>query len=129
MPTAVVDREDLFERLGRVYTDEEFDELCFQFGVELDDVLTEDAAKELRGATAEAGGVIDAGGKTGRVLYYIAIPANRYDLLCIEGIARALNIFLGRITPPVRTAHLVHMLFLYNIPSSIGSHIFVRYFA
>jgi phenylalanyl-tRNA synthetase beta chain len=102
MPTAVVERDDLFERLGRTYTDEEFDELCFQFGVELDDVLTEDAAKELRGATSEAGGIIDAGGKTGRVLYYIAIPANRYDLLCIEGIARALNIFLGRIPPPVR---------------------------
>ena len=28
------------------------------------------------------------------VLYKIDIPANRYDMLCLEGIARALNIFL-----------------------------------
>lgn len=27
------------------------------------------------------------------VLYKIDIPANRYDMLCLEGIARALNIF------------------------------------
>ncbi len=29
------------------------------------------------------------------VIYKIEIPANRYDLLCIEGIARALRIFKG----------------------------------
>lgn len=34
------------------------------------------------------------------VLYKIDIPANRYDMLCLEGIARALNVFLGRIAPP-----------------------------
>ena len=33
------------------------------------------------------------------VLYKIEIPANRYDMLCLEGIARALNTFLGRIPP------------------------------
>ena len=27
------------------------------------------------------------------VIYRIDIPANRYDMLCLEGIARALNIF------------------------------------
>ena len=31
------------------------------------------------------------------VLYKIDIPANRYDMLCLEGIARALNIFSGRL--------------------------------
>jgi phenylalanyl-tRNA synthetase beta chain len=34
------------------------------------------------------------------VIYKIDIPANRYDMLCVEGIARALNIFAGKITPP-----------------------------
>jgi hypothetical protein len=34
------------------------------------------------------------------VIYKIDIPANRYDMLCLEGIARALNIFTGRIQPP-----------------------------
>jgi hypothetical protein len=31
------------------------------------------------------------------VVYKIDIPANRYDMLCLEGIARALNIFSGRV--------------------------------
>ena len=31
------------------------------------------------------------------VLYRIDIPANRYDMLCLEGISRALNIFNGRL--------------------------------
>ena len=34
------------------------------------------------------------------VLYKIDIPANRYDMLCVEGIARALNIFRGTVTAP-----------------------------
>lgn len=34
------------------------------------------------------------------VLYKIDIPANRYDMLCLEGISRALNVFLGRCPPP-----------------------------
>jgi hypothetical protein len=34
------------------------------------------------------------------VIYKIDIPANRYDLLCLEGIARALNVFAGRRAPP-----------------------------
>jgi len=35
-------------------------------------------------------------------IYKIDIPANRYDMLCLEGIARALNIFTGRLSPPPR---------------------------
>lgn len=34
------------------------------------------------------------------VLYKIDIPANRYDMLCLEGIARALNIFNRTIPVP-----------------------------
>jgi hypothetical protein len=34
------------------------------------------------------------------VIYKIDIPANRYDLLCIEGIARGIKIFLGKETCP-----------------------------
>jgi phenylalanyl-tRNA synthetase beta chain len=29
MPTVALGRDDIFERLGRAYTDKEFDELCF----------------------------------------------------------------------------------------------------
>lgn len=41
MPTLGVNRDDLFEALGKVYTEEEFDELCFEFGIELDEVTSE----------------------------------------------------------------------------------------
>jgi phenylalanyl-tRNA synthetase beta chain len=34
------------------------------------------------------------------VIFKIDIPANRYDMLCLEGIARALNVFRGRAGPP-----------------------------
>lgn len=34
------------------------------------------------------------------IIYKIDIPANRYDMLCLEGIARALNIFKGRVEAP-----------------------------
>lgn len=35
-----------------------------------------------------------------QVIYKIDIPANRYDMLCLEGIARALNIFRERESAP-----------------------------
>lgn len=41
MPNITLVRQHLFESIGRTYTDKEFDELCFEFGVEVDDVETE----------------------------------------------------------------------------------------
>lgn len=78
MPTIPVDKADLYKLLGREYTTEEFDELCFDFGIELD----EDTTNECQGDE--------------RSQLKIEIPANRYDMLCIEGIAQAINEFLGR---------------------------------
>ena len=48
MPTIGIKRDLLFEALGQIYTEVEFDELCFEFGLELDEVVTElnDAGKE-----------------------------------------------------------------------------------
>ncbi|AOW30935.1 phenylalanine--tRNA ligase subunit beta [Candida albicans SC5314] len=83
MPTIPVDKEDLFKLLGRSYTTEEFDELCFQFGIELDEDTTEDVK-----------------GTDERPQLKIEVPANRYDMLCIEGIAQALNEFLGNTSAP-----------------------------
>ena len=83
MPTVSVRKDLLLARLKKQYTDEEFDELCFEFGIELDEV-TEDS---LDGKSA--------------VMYHIAVAANRYDMLCLEGLARALQIFTGSIQPPV----------------------------
>ncbi|CAE6424407.1 unnamed protein product [Rhizoctonia solani] len=88
-PTVSVDKADLYERLERVYTTAEFDELCFDFGIELDEDTTEEVEEAIkRGLPAE------------RPQLKIEIPANRYDMLCIEGIARALRIFLGKEKAP-----------------------------
>lgn len=86
MPTIAVDKEDLYKALGREYTTEEFDELCFEFGIELDEDTTEDCVAGERPELK------------------IEVPANRYDLLCFEGISRALKVFLGKMEPPVYKA-------------------------
>jgi phenylalanyl-tRNA synthetase beta chain len=37
MPTISVDKQDLFDYLNQSFTTEEFDQLCFEFGLELDE--------------------------------------------------------------------------------------------
>ncbi|XP_071925210.1 phenylalanine--tRNA ligase beta subunit, cytoplasmic-like isoform X1 [Coffea arabica] len=90
MPTVSVGRDRLFEALGRTYTQEEFEELCFKFGIELDDVTTEKAIIRKEKHLGEEEGLEDE-----EVIYKIEVPANRYDLLCLEGLAQALRIFNG----------------------------------
>ncbi|CDJ38514.1 phenylalanyl-tRNA synthetase beta chain, putative [Eimeria tenella] len=74
MPTVPVVAEELYERLGRIYTDDELNSLCFAFGVELDEVVELEGQKTLK----------------------IDVPANRYDLLCVEGLGRALKVFTAK---------------------------------
>jgi phenylalanyl-tRNA synthetase beta chain len=97
MPTVSVEKDLFFRHLGRTYTDEAFDELCFEFGIELDEITSELQEAEKRGALKkeQLAQLSDA------VLYKIDVPANRYDLLCVEGLARALQIFLGDRDAPV----------------------------
>ncbi len=57
--------------------------MCFEFGIELDEDTTEDVK-----GTNEAPQL------------KIEIPANRYDMLCFEGIALMLQIFLGKSPMP-----------------------------
>ncbi|KAI8099700.1 beta subunit of phenylalanyl-tRNA synthetase [Halteromyces radiatus] len=85
MPTVNVDKQRLFETLEREYTSDEFNELCFRFGIELE----EDTSEDTSDSAPE------------RPLLKIDIPANRYDLLCEEGIGRALKVFEGKAKPPV----------------------------
>ncbi|CAH2040330.1 unnamed protein product, partial [Iphiclides podalirius] len=94
MPTISVKRDSLFTALGKTYTDEEFEQLCFEFGLELDEVTTEKQMliKE-QGDNAAAGVSED-------ILYRIDIPANRYDLLCLEGLVNGILVFQGRKAPP-----------------------------
>ncbi|KAI0036810.1 phenylalanyl-tRNA synthetase subunit beta [Vararia minispora EC-137] len=89
MPTISVDKADLWDRLGQEFTTDEFDRLCFDFGLELDEDTTgEVEAAVKKGLPAE------------RPQLKIEVPANRYDLLCIEGIARALRVYLGKSEAP-----------------------------
>lgn len=89
MPTISLGRDRLFEALRQVYSDDDFDELCFEFGIELDDVTTEKAIIRKEKHISE-----DAQ-EDEEIIYKIEIPANRYDLLCHEGLARGLRIFKG----------------------------------
>ncbi|XP_033162717.1 phenylalanine--tRNA ligase beta subunit [Drosophila mauritiana] len=95
MPTIGVKRDLLFEALGKTYTDDEFQDLCFAFGLELDEVTTE---KQM--LTKEQGDVAAAANASEEIIYRIDIPANRYDLLCLEGLVTGLLVFQGKLKPP-----------------------------
>ncbi|XP_024360082.1 phenylalanine--tRNA ligase beta subunit, cytoplasmic [Physcomitrium patens] len=98
MPTVSVGRDRLFAALEQTYTDQEFDELCFEFGIELDDVTTE---KEVMRKEKH---VDEEASSDEEIIYKIDVPANRYDLLCLEGLAKALRIFTGK--DPIPTFRL-----------------------
>ncbi|KAF2275835.1 phenylalanyl-tRNA synthetase [Westerdykella ornata] len=92
MPTIAVDKAELFKALGREYTTDEFDELCFEFGIELDEDTSQSKKPEDLAQPPQL---------------KIEIPANRYDMLCFEGIALNLRVFLEKqqlpkwtLTPP-----------------------------
>ncbi|KAF0688247.1 Aste57867_20117 [Aphanomyces stellatus] len=95
MPTVGVKRDELFAAIGQTFTDEEFDHLCFEFGIELDDITSE---RQIKQKEQGANAALDA---DDAVIYKIDVPANRYDLLCVEGIARALRVFMNKEQPPV----------------------------
>ncbi|KAH9045557.1 phenylalanyl-tRNA synthetase subunit beta [Lactarius pseudohatsudake] len=112
MPTVSVDKEDLWERLEQRFSTEEFDKLCFDFGIELDEDTTEEVEALIKqGLPAERPQLkieIPANRWTTRYVttFLIVEFAFRYDLLCIEGIARALRVFLGKgKAPDYRLVH------------------------
>uniref|UniRef100_A0A3P9P1Q0 Phenylalanine--tRNA ligase beta subunit n=1 Tax=Poecilia reticulata TaxID=8081 RepID=A0A3P9P1Q0_POERE len=94
MPTVGVKRDFLFKALGRTYTDEEFDELCFEFGLELDEITTEREIISKEQGDSKASDASDV------ILYKIDVPANRYDLLCLEGLVRGLQVFKNKLEAP-----------------------------
>ncbi|XP_053201529.1 phenylalanine--tRNA ligase beta subunit-like [Panonychus citri] len=94
MPTISVNREHLHKTLGQVYTEDQFNDLCFEFGLELDEITSE------REIIAKEKGDDKAIGASTDVIYKIDIPANRYDLLCETGLVRALLIFQGKVDIP-----------------------------
>ena len=92
MPTLAVERNVLFDHIGRVYSDEEFDELCFEFGVELDDVTSEreEATKSATVKLSKA----DVESLSSAVIYKIEVPANR-RASSNTSLTRYIHLFLG----------------------------------
>ncbi|XP_065907114.1 phenylalanine--tRNA ligase beta subunit-like [Dysidea avara] len=88
MPTVSVKKDLFFEKLGQKFSDEEFDDLCFTFGIELDEVVSEKSDPSIEDSPEE-------------IFYKIEVPANRYDLLCLEGLSRGLQVFLKKINAPI----------------------------
>ncbi|KAH8898512.1 phenylalanyl-tRNA synthetase [Thozetella sp. PMI_491] len=84
MPTIGVDKYALYKALGQTYTADEFQALCFDYGIELDEDTEDDPLRP----------------KDEAPQLKIEIPANRYDLLCFEGLVVALNVFRGKAPPP-----------------------------
>jgi phenylalanyl-tRNA synthetase beta chain len=75
MPTVSVGRDRFFVALGRTYTQEEFEVLCFEFGIELDDVTTEKAIIRKEKHLEDDDGEVD--GDDDEVIYKIEVAANR----------------------------------------------------
>lgn len=98
MPTVSVGRDRLFDALGQTYEDKEFEELCFRFGIELDAITTEKAIMRKEKHLTDNESTEDE-----EIIYKIEVPANRYDLLCLEGLAQALRIFEERQATPTYT--------------------------
>jgi phenylalanyl-tRNA synthetase beta chain len=106
MPIVSVSRDALFESIGNNFgstpnvpskeADKQFDELCFRYGIELDDVTSEQKMVQ-----KETGKTTDSA--SSEIIYKIDVPANRYDILCLEGLARALRIFLQTEKTPFYT--------------------------
>lgn len=72
--------------------DDEFQQLCFAFGLELDEVTTE---KQM--LTKEQGDdAAAASNASEEIIYRIDIPANRHDLLCLEGLSTSLLVFQSK---------------------------------
>ncbi|KAL9655970.1 hypothetical protein ABK040_007591 [Willaertia magna] len=97
MPVVNVKRDNLLQGLSlpNDYTQSDFEQLCFDFGIELDDVTSEKQMKEKEGLTGK-----ELENLSDEIIYKIEVPANRYDILCEEGLTRALNIFLKKSKNP-----------------------------
>jgi len=69
--------------------EDEFEDVCFQFGVELE----HGSAEEMQMNRVDGdGNSVDL---SNQYVYKIEVAANRYDLLCVEGIAKAFRVYLG----------------------------------
>lgn len=135
MPVVSIKSERLFKKLGKSYTEDQFQDLCFQFGIELDEVTSERRIKMKER--------LSVGGSSGKLdkqtlkelekysdeeIFKIEIPANRYDLLCEEGIVRALRIFLQLEKTPTFTVRNPSKLLVMNVEAEVIIFCFFSFF-
>ena len=87
MPTLAVARDYLFKLIGKTYTQEDFEKLCFEFGVELDDVTSERemVMRELTSADGTPSDLRCCAGQRQCPLASGHCP----DLLAVDGTVRA----------------------------------------
>lgn len=126
MPTVAVERDVLFALMGRSYTKEEFEDLCFSFGIELDDVTSErlmfqrEHADGLRDPSQSAALSERLQQLSDKQVFKIDTPANRYDLLSAESLTTALKVFAGLMQPPViRRCAPVHKMIVKSSVNAI----------
>lgn len=98
MPTVGVYYDEMQRALQLSQNEEvaekEFFDLCFTYGLELDEVTNEyEMVRKEKGEAAAEAEYKEKGEDFKRTLWKIDIPANRYDLLCLEGLAKALRVF------------------------------------
>uniref|UniRef100_A0A7N8YF17 Phenylalanine--tRNA ligase beta subunit n=1 Tax=Mastacembelus armatus TaxID=205130 RepID=A0A7N8YF17_9TELE len=84
MPTVGVKRDLLFQALGRTYSKS----FLSHFPTSEKEIISREQ------------GDSKASGASDIILYKIDVPANRYDLLCLEGLVRGLQVFKNRIEEP-----------------------------
>jgi phenylalanyl-tRNA synthetase beta chain len=89
MPNVLVLKDDLFQFLGRTFTNEEFEDLCFAFGLEIEIGNGTELSLQriLRDGTSE--------NLSQKTIFKLEVAANRYDLLCLEGFTQAIKAYLG----------------------------------
>jgi phenylalanyl-tRNA synthetase beta chain len=89
-------------------TETEFRDLCFSFGVELDEVTSDLAVQAASAGISEAEAARRFPEASSEIVYKIDLPANRTDLLCFNGLVAAFRTFLGsfndRVQPPAPDA-------------------------
>lgn len=79
MPTISINKKYFYDLLGREMTDKEFDDIVFDYGLETEeDTLKPENIK-------------------------VELPANRYDLLCVEGLVLSLSQYLKTKAMPTFT--------------------------
>ena len=82
MPTVNILKTIFEERMGKQFSEEELEKLCFEFGIEVEFSTELGANEEIKINSFE-------------------VASNRIDLLCVEGIVRSLKIFLEESQPEV----------------------------